>query len=126
MKLLKKILVNLFFLICIAGFAKAQTLQAPDLQCVNVLSNGDILLTWSTPPADPCGAFTGYLIWGSQNINGPYTLITTVLSQIQTTYTISDSTGTWFFYMESSYACAGYTSLSSDTLDTDLPLQKIF
>ncbi len=125
MKLLKIIFVNLFFLICFSVIAKAQTLQAPDLQCVNVLSNGDILLTWSTPPVDPCGVFTGYLIWGSQNINGPYTLITTVLSQIQTTYTIIDSTGTWFFYMESTYACSGYTSLSSDTLDTNLPLPPV-
>ncbi len=125
MKLLKKIFVTLFFLSCISVFAKAQTLQAPYLQCVNVLSNGDILLTWSIPPVDPCGAFTGYVIWGSQNINGPYSIITTVISQVQTTYTATGLTGTWYFYMESSYACAGYTSLSSDTLDTDLPLPPV-
>ncbi|GDX53083.1 hypothetical protein LBMAG27_21300 [Bacteroidota bacterium] len=126
MKVIKNFFVALLFASCFSGFAKAQTLQAPDLQCANALANGDIVLTWSTPPLDPCGAFTGYVIWGSQNINGPYSIITTIISQVQTTYTITNPiAGTWYYYMESSYACAGYTALSSDTLDTDKPLPPV-
>lgn len=127
MQFLKSILFTFYFLICISFFAKSQTLQAPDLQCVNVLSNGDIVLTWSTPPPDPCGAFIEYKIYRSNSLIGPYTLILpTVTVQAQTTYTDPNpGVGTWYYYMESSYACAGYTSLSSDTLDSNAPLAPV-
>ena len=123
MKLLKKIVVSLLFLICLSGIVKSQPLQAPDLQCVNVLSNGDILLTWSVPQPDACGVFFGYVIWGSNG--GAYVLIDTVFNQAQTTYTATGLTGTWNFYMESAYSCAGFTPLSSDTLDTNLPTAPV-
>ncbi len=123
MKLLKKIVVSLLFLICLSGIVKSQPLQAPDLQCVNVLSNGDILLTWSVPQPDACGVFIGYVIWGSNG--GAYVLIDTVLNQAQTTYMATGLTGTWNFYMESAYSCVGFTPLSSDTLDTNLPTAPV-
>ena len=123
MNLLKKIVASLFIVVCLSGFVNAQPLQAPDLQCINVLSNGDILLTWSIPQPEPCGVFIGYLIWGSNG--GAFVIIDTVLNQAQTTYTAIGLIGTWNFYMESSYACVGYTSLTSDTLDTNLPLPPV-
>ena len=125
-KIILKTALTFYFLICISLFAKSQTLQAPDLQCVNAQSNGDILLTWSNPAPDPCGAFIGYVIYGDTvGTPGPYIIITTVTVQTQTTYTATGLTGIWNFYMVSSYACAGFTSLSSDTVDSDKPLPPV-
>ena len=101
-------------------------LQSPDLNCANVLSNGDILLTWSNPDPDACGAFVGYVIYASNTLLGPYIAIDTVTLQSQTTYTYSPPTsGTWYFYLETFYNCFGYTSLSSDTLDSNKPLPPV-
>ncbi len=126
MRLLKAVLFFFSFLICILPNAKSQTLQSPDLQCVNTQSNGDIILTWSVPVPDACGAFVGYNIYRSNILAGPYVLVTTVTVQIQTTYSdINPGAGTWYYYMESSYACAGYTSLSSDTVDSAQPVPPV-
>ncbi len=121
----KKTVCVLLLLLGSFGIARSQTWQAPDLQCVNVLSNGDIFLTWSNPAPDACGPFIGYVIYGSTNQSGPYIIIDTVVNQLQTTYIIADSVGTWFFFMESLYACPGYIALTSDTVDTQKPLPPV-
>ncbi|NNC94554.1 MAG: hypothetical protein HKN92_03260 [Chitinophagales bacterium] len=99
-----------------------QFIASPDLQCVNEdAGSNDITLTW-TNRNNPCGPFVAYYIYRSSNVNGPFTLIDSVLNQTQTTYTdVTAPAGTWYYYMESNYNCVGFTRRQSDTVCSQLP-----
>lgn len=117
---LKFILVPfLVTILCLAGYS--QVILAPDLQCVqNDQVNGDITLYWTNPPANACGAFVQYTIYGSSTgPGGPYTA-TAVTTQSATSYTFTGALGvstTWYYYMEASYNCPGAAVLQSDTVN---------
>jgi len=113
---------HIFILLCLflmANKSEAQTVFPPDLQCVSVDNNGDIVLNWSLP-VNACGPFNAYYIYRSLNINGPYSIVYTVLSQFQTSYTDPVSNGastTYYYYMASDFNCPGALFLNSDTVD---------
>lgn len=116
-------------LIVVYGFGRslsAQTILAPDLQCVtNNNANGDITLNWTNPPANPCGAFVEYTIYASKNgPNGPYDSIIAVPGQATTSFTLTNYISispTWHFYMEAKYNCPGGSVLQSDTVNNSNP-----
>ena len=104
----------------------SQTILAPDLQCVqNDAVNGNITLSWTNPPANPCGAFVQYTIYASSTgAAGPYNQAA-VTNQAATSYLLTgylSSSPTWYFYMEANYNCAGGTVLQSDTVNNLSPI----
>ena len=118
-------LILSIFCFCSIGFA--QTIVAPDLQCVqNDNVNSNITLFWTNPPANPCGSFVAYEIYGSSTGNlGPYTLLQTVPNQAATFSLIAGllaTAPTWYFYIEASYNCPGATILQSDTVNNLNPI----
>ncbi|HMQ47439.1 MAG TPA: gliding motility-associated C-terminal domain-containing protein [Saprospiraceae bacterium] len=89
----------------------------PNLICVQ-----NDTLVWELP-ANGCGAFNAYLIYASQNQDGPYTLLSSVANPGQTTFFhLNAGNGVWYYYMESDYNCPGEPVLQSDTLDNLIPI----
>lgn len=108
------LLVFLTPLLCV----NAQTIVAPRLTCVvNDFGGGNVDITWQNN-ANACGAFVSYTIYGSNSISGPYSVIATITSQTQTTYThVGAAAQTWYYYMEADFSCGGgATILHSDTI----------
>jgi hypothetical protein len=50
---------------------------SPPIRCVEVMPNGDVLLTW-TQPIDTMNLFDSYQLWYALSENGPFTLIDTI------------------------------------------------
>jgi gliding motility-associated-like protein len=95
---------------------QAQVL-APDFLCVS-----NDTLHWA-PVINNCGPFAGYLVFGSTQPNGPYSLLSTVTNPNQTSFFHTAANGqTWYYYLQSDHNCPGQTRLSSDTLDNRIPL----
>ncbi len=92
----------------------------PDLLCVS----NDTLI-WAPPPSN-CGPFNGYLVFGSQNEAGPYQLLGT-LTDPDATFFYHDTPGAsdWFYYLQTDADCPGEPVLSSDTLDTLIPVMAV-
>jgi len=105
----------LLLFVGLTHFLSAQV-AAPNLICVS----NDTLI-WETP-VNTCGAFIGYEIYASQNLNGPYSLLETITNPSQTRYYHAFVSGmVWYYYMVSNYNCPGQVALSSDTLDNLIP-----
>ncbi len=110
---------------CSFAIANAQFIPAPDLQCVtNNAVSSNVILSW-TNQGNPCGgAFNGYRIFVADTKAGPYNLVTTITDENQRSFTDLNrlsSGGTWFYYMEADYTCAGFTTLQSDTIQNAPP-----
>ena len=119
--------VLLAALACVTVRASAQLIIPPYLHCVSVNNNGDIRLDWGVP-GNACGPFQAYYIYRSNSINGPYSIVATILNQFQTSYVDPVGNGgntTYFYYMESDFNCPGGTVLQSDTLDNLDPVTPI-
>jgi len=118
-----------FLIILTAGLfvqSNAQTILAPDLQCAETdNTNGNITLSWTNPPANPCGAFVQYTIYASSTgAAGPYNQVA-VTSQAATSFVLANYiaiSSTWYFYMEANYNCPGATVLQSDTINNLNPI----
>jgi gliding motility-associated-like protein len=94
---------------------KAQ-IAAPSFKCVK----RDTLI-WNLPTVS-CGTISGYEIYTSRSINGPYQLLASINSPSQTRYFHNNTEGgNWFYYMETVANCAGQARLQSDTLDNQPP-----
>jgi len=63
-----------------------EQVSVPELRCLEVLSNGDVTITWLASN-DPNGDFVAYEIFSSNNVNGPYSLIATINNIAVTSYT---------------------------------------
>ncbi len=98
-------------------------MPSPDLRCVSVLPNGDITLTWITPP-DPGNNFNSYHVYATTNPAGPYTLIDSIFNYNQTSYThvgAGGNAGTIYYFVKSRSGCNG--KVKNYPIDT---LQSIF
>ena len=97
------------------GIAQGQV-NAPDIQCV---SNDSVF--WSIP-FNNCGPFISYDLYSATNINGPYSLLSSITNNTQYFF-FHDNPGnnTYYYYMEGNYNCPGETVLQSDTIN-NLPL----
>lgn len=126
MELVKRILVLAVLGLGLGQMLMAQVIQPPVLQCVdNNNTNGNITLSWTDPPNNPCGAFVQYTIYGSSTgPNGPYDSIIAVTSQAANSVTLTNYLAvsqTWYFYMVADYNCPGATVLASDTINNLYP-----
>jgi len=84
-------------------------MQSPQPRCVAVLPNGDVTLTWSTPP-DPGATFNSYHIYTANALAGPYTLLDSIFSYTQITYThvgANANTASRFYYIKTRSGCGG-------------------
>ena len=91
---------------------------SPQPNCVTVLPGGDVTLTWTTP-ADPGSTFNGFFIYTSTAPGGPFTLLDSVLTFSQTTYThtgANANTGSVYYYIQTRSGCFG--QVFTPALDT--------
>ncbi|MCB0628174.1 MAG: gliding motility-associated C-terminal domain-containing protein [Lewinella sp.] len=107
-------------LMIISGLVQVSTVRAqisaPEFLCVQ-----NDTLRWNAP-ASLCGGFNSYLIYGSQDPSGPYSVLATITDQDQFAYFHADAGNqTWYYYLESDLDCPGQPPLQSDTLDNLIP-----
>lgn len=98
---------------------RAQSTIPADMLCAQTQINGDVIITWG-PSTEACGPFLGYEVYASNNLAGPYALLTTIPAIGTTTYIHVGANGTvttWYYYIVATYNCPGFTMTSSDTLD---------
>lgn len=97
------------------GALSAQ-IAAPTLQCVK----RDTLI-WGAPVVN-CGTVTGYTIFASRNLDGPYQVLATITNTAQRRYFHNNTEGgNWYYYMETNATCVNQSKLQSDTLDNQPP-----
>lgn len=90
-------------------------LPPADLHCVNVLSNGDVELTWTK--SDPTiGTFTAYEIYTVQD--GLIATINDINIENYTHIGANANLGSKDYYILTKYGCNGNNSVSSDTLSS--------
>jgi gliding motility-associated-like protein len=84
-------------------------IASPSLRCIAVQGSGDVTLTWVLPP-DPTNFFAAYQIYHSLNSGGPFSLIATVSTYGQTSYThvgANANNVVNYYYMMSLSGCTG-------------------
>jgi gliding motility-associated-like protein len=93
----------------------------PDLRCLAVQPNGDVLLNWLAP-TDTANTFDSYLIYTSTNQNGPYTLVDSIFNINTLSYThigAGANNQSIYYYIRTRSGCNGAVlSPPSDTLQT--------
>lgn len=93
-----------------------EMLPPADLQCVDVLANGDVDLTWQ-PTTDISGtSFIEYEIWSLED-----GFITAIPAIATATYTVTGANadlGAKHYYVLTEFGCNGNNTVSSDTLST--------
>ncbi len=96
--------------------AKTQVLP-PDFLCVT-----NDTLVWA-PVSNTCGPFNAYQVFGSNDENGPYTLLASIPDPAETTFFHADANNqTWYYYLNSDNSCPLEEVINSDTLDNLIPL----
>jgi gliding motility-associated-like protein len=92
----------------------------PDLRCLEVLNNGDVVLTW-IPTGDPGNTFSHYQVYSGIQKKGPFAPVSPTIAPVSATGMVhaaaSASSQTIFYYVKS-VDVNGNSSLSSDTLQT--------
>lgn len=100
----------------------SQSIASPRLTCiVNDFVGSNVSITWQNV-ANSCGPFVSYTLYGSNTKTGPYSVITTINTQSQTTFVHSGALSinpTWFYYMEANFNCPGFTPSQSDTIQNE-------
>ncbi|MCC6253074.1 MAG: gliding motility-associated C-terminal domain-containing protein [Bacteroidia bacterium] len=95
--------------------------KSPKLHCANVLSNGDVELTWEIPE-DTASTFNSYHIYSATSPNGPYTIVDSVFNYNQSTYThvgAGANTGSRYYFVKTRSGCLGKVLVPAlDTLQT--------
>lgn len=97
-------------------------LDPPSLRCLQVLTNGDVKLSW-LPPPDPGITFYSYEIFWSTSSSGPFTALSPTISSINTvsylhTGTPALSSGIYYYMVTHSGPGGATHSIHSDTLRT--------
>jgi gliding motility-associated-like protein len=107
-----------FLLVVLSLTTLHAQIAAPQLNCVR----RDTLI-WNTPsPFPSCGAFVGYVIYYSRNRLGPFTTLATISNRNATSFFNSGTGGnTFYYYMETSMNCPGFSPISSDTVSNQAP-----
>jgi len=83
------------------------TVKPPKIQCLNVLSNGNVELEWSAP-LDPMNTFDKFYIYSSINSNGPFTIIDSISDINIQTYTdlnANANTDSLYYYINTRSGC---------------------
>lgn len=95
--------------------------KSPQPRCVAVLPNGDVTLTW-TPPSNTVGTFNSYQIFTATAPGGPFTVVDSVFTHAQTTYThvgANAQTTPRYYFIQTRSGCGGrFYSVALDTVNT--------
>jgi len=108
-----------YILIFFQYFLNGQV-SVPELRCLEVLSNGDVTITWLASN-DPNGDFVAYEIFSSNNVNGPYSLIATINNIAVTSYTHLSAQANLhkvYYYLRAKFGSPITNTSNSDTLST--------
>ena len=79
--------------------------QAPDFTSIFQQSNGDIDAFWNESEPDSALVFNYYRLYGAQNINGPYTVLDSIVPIDSLQTTIPAGGGYQHFYINKKYWC---------------------
>ena len=117
---LKLYLITIIFHAVLPAFS---AVGPPDLHCISVDDNGNVILDW-TPPNDPLNEFVRYEVYFSQNQNNGYA--TTNVTGLATTTIQHNNTAnlnSYYYFIQTVYndGSGNANSVSSDTLQTILP-----
>lgn len=89
----------------------------PEFLCVS-----NDTLVWDLPVVN-CGDVNAYEVYASQNEAGPYTLLASVTNlTMDFYYHDTPGAGTWYYYLQTNADCPGEPVVTSDTLDSLIPL----
>lgn len=92
---------------------------SPQPRCVAVQPNGDVVLTW-TPSTDTVGTFNSYQLYTAAAAAGPYTLLDSIFTIGQNTYThvgANAQLASVYYYISTRSGCMGQVlSPPADTL----------
>jgi len=120
-------IIPIIFILSLVNKINAQPLPI-DLQCVNTLSSGDVVLQW-TPAGSTCGVFVSQDIYYSTNPSGPFSLLQSMTLATDDNYTHIGANGnviTYYYFISNIYNCAGVNlSTNSDTIDNLYPATPI-
>lgn len=95
-----------------------KTVPSPQPRCVAVQPNGDVVLTWS-PVSNTAGTFNSYQIFSSKSPAGPFTILDSIFTIGQTTYTdvgANANASPVYYLIKTRSGCGG--KIFSDELDT--------
>ena len=102
----------------------AAQLAPPDFLCTRSEDGGEIL-TWQNVTND-CGPYQATEIYRADAPQGPYTLLAELTDPAQTEYRDENPTGALrFYYLRYRYDCSGAEVLTSDTLDSFIPVTPV-
>ncbi|HHW59555.1 MAG: gliding motility-associated C-terminal domain-containing protein [Bacteroidales bacterium] len=114
-----KQIIFFLFLVIFPHYIFTQV-SIPELRCLEVLNNGDVSINW-LPSNDVNGDFIAYEIFYSVNINGPYTLISTINNINTTNYLHVSAQANMYkvhYYIKAKYGSPINYTENSDTLST--------
>lgn len=97
----------------------AAQVNPPSLRCLQVLANGDVKLTWVSPP-DPTFSFASFEVWSSTSLSGPFNLVGTIGALSTTQYTHAGANANLqsrYYYMKTKFN-TNNSFFNSDTLRT--------
>lgn len=95
-----------------------KTVPSPQPRCVAVHPNGDVTLSWS-PVSNAVGTFNSYQIFSSASPSGPFTMLDSIFTIGQATYTHVGANATAapvYYLIKTRSGCGG--KMFSDPLDT--------
>ena len=107
-----------FFIIfsTLCAFSLKSQVAAPQLRCISVTSPTSAVISWVIP-SDPANLFTQYQVWTSATQSGIYTMIGTINTYTQTTFTHAPANvGLQSQYYYLTTVSGTYTSVPSDTI----------
>ena len=96
-------------------------IESPDVNCVNVLANGDVALDWDLTP-NINNSFTAWMIYSALDRNGPFVLLDSVKTYTTNTYTHSGANANaqqQHYVVRSRSGCKGIVqNIAKDTVST--------
>jgi len=108
---------TVLFLICFSAYI-AQV-NSPDLRCLKVNTNGDVVLTWAIP-SDPANQFNAYVIYSATFKAGPFLPVDSINTYSVNTYThvgASANTQSKYYFIRTKFINGGLKfSANKDTL----------
>lgn len=96
-------------------------IESPTVNCADVLPNGDVTLDWDITP-NINNSFTAWMVYSSTSRNGPFTILDSVKTYSQSTYThvgANANTQQMHYVVRSRSGCRGIVqNIAKDTIST--------
>ncbi|MDC1451831.1 PKD domain-containing protein [Vicingaceae bacterium] len=96
-------------------------IESPDVNCVNILANGDVVLDWDLTP-NINNSFTAWMIYSATDRNGPFILLDSVKTYSTNTYThvgANANNQPMHYAVRSRSGCKGIVqNIAKDTIST--------